>query len=75
MADDSLTELMKSITRLETKMDRVLDELKDGDARFDDIDKRLRHIEGRYERLIAYGTITLIIVSGVTNALIRLLMP
>lgn len=71
----SLTELMKSITRLETKMDQVLKELKDGDMRFEDIDKRLRYIEGRYERLIAYGSVLLIVVSIVSNIVVRMVMP
>lgn len=74
MADES-TELLKSITRLETKMEQVLKELKGGDMRFEEIDKRLRHIEGRYERLIAYGTIGMLFVTIAANMLARWIMP
>lgn len=74
MADES-TELLKSITRLETKMEQVLKELKGGDMRFEEIDKRLRHIEGRYERLIAYGTVGMLVVTVVANMLARWIMP
>ena len=74
MADES-TELLKSITRLETKMEQVLKELKGGDMRFEEIDKRLRYIEGRYERLIAYGTVGMLVVTVVANMLARWIMP
>jgi predicted nuclease with TOPRIM domain len=74
VADES-TELLKSITRLETKMEQVLKELKGGDMRFEEIDKRLRHIEGRYERLIAYGTVGMLVVTVVANMLARWIMP
>lgn len=74
MADD-FTEILKSITRLETKMEQVLKELKGGDMRFEEIDKRLRHIEGRYERLIAYGTIGMLVVTVIANMLARWIMP
>ncbi len=74
MADES-TELLKSITRLETKMEQVLKELKGGDMRFEEIDKRLRHIEGRYERLIAYGTVGMLVVTVFANMLARWIMP
>jgi hypothetical protein len=74
VADES-TELLKSITRLETKMEQVLKELKGGDMRFEEIDKRLRYIEGRYERLIAYGTVGMLVVTVVANMLARWIMP
>jgi hypothetical protein len=74
VADES-TELLKSITRLETKMEQVLKELKGGDMRFEEIDKRLRHIEGRYERLIAYGTVGMLVVTVFANMLARWIMP
>jgi septal ring factor EnvC (AmiA/AmiB activator) len=74
VADES-TELLKSITRLETKMEQVLKELKGGDMRFEEIDKRLRYIEGRYERLIAYGTIGMLVVTVIANMLARWIMP
>jgi hypothetical protein len=72
---DDFTEILKSITRLETKMEQVLKELKGGDMRFEEIDKRLRHIEGRYERLIAYGTIGMLVVTVIANMLARWIMP
>lgn len=79
MADDGISEIIKAIARLETKMDTVIQRLGENDQRFQRVEERLRKLEQTDERMMGMGVVLMIaipiLLSALMNTLMRIIVP
>lgn len=79
MADDGISEIIKAIARLETKMDTVIQRLGENDQRFQRVEERLRKLEQTDERMMGMGVVLMIaipiLLSALMNTLMRIMVP
>ncbi len=79
MADDGISEIIKAIARLETKMDTVIQRLGENDQRFQRVEERLRKLEQTDERMMGMGVVLMIaipiLLSALMNTILRIIVP